>query len=63
MKNKMAPKFYGPHQVINKISQVTHGLDFLDKSHIHNVFHVSHLKKMLGKHQTTQTTFPTLDGE
>ena len=34
-----------------------------DKSRIHNVFHVSNLKKLLGQHQTTQMTLPTLDGE
>ena len=34
-----------------------------DKSRIHNVFHVSNLKRQLGQHQTTQTTLPTLDEE
>jgi hypothetical protein len=62
-KNKLAPKFYGPYQINKKISQVAYGLDLLDKSHIHNVFHVSCLKKMLGQHQTTQTMLPILDDE
>ena len=34
-----------------------------DKSRIHNVFHVSNLKRQLGQHQSAQTTLPTLDEE
>ena len=33
------------------------------ENRIHNVFHVSCLKKMLGKHQTIQTILPMLDDE
>ena len=42
-KNKLAPKFYGPYQITKKISQVAYKLQLQlpDKSHIHNVFHVS----------------------
>ena len=62
-KNKLAPKFYGPYQISNKISQVAYKLQLPDKSRIHNVFHVSCLKKMLGQHQTVQTILPMLDDE
>jgi hypothetical protein len=62
-KNKLAPRFYEPYQVNKKISQVVYRVDLPDKSCIHNVFHVSCLKKVLGKHQTTQTMFPTFDDE
>ena len=62
-KNKLALKFYGPDQITKKISQVGYELHLPDKSHIHNVFHVSCLKKMLGKHQTVQTILPMLDDE
>ena len=54
----MAPKFYGPYQITKKISQVEYKLQLPDKSHTHNIFHVSCLKKMLGKHQTVQTILP-----
>ena len=50
--NKLAPKFYGPYQIIRKISPVAYELKLPDKSRIHNVFHVSNLKKLLGQHQT-----------
>ena len=36
----MAPKFYGPFKVIDKVGTVAY--------HIHNVFHVSQLKKDIG---------------
>ena len=62
-KNKPGPKFYGPYQIIRKISPVAYELKLADKSRIHNVFHVSNLKKLLGQHQTAQTTLPTLDDE
>ena len=59
----MAPKFYGPYQITKKISPVAYELHLPDKSRIHNVFHVSCLKKMLGKHQMMQTLLPMLDDE
>ena len=47
-KNKLAPKFYGPYQIIRKISNVAYELKLPETSRIHNVFHVSNLKKLLG---------------
>ena len=62
-KNKLALKFYGPYQIIKKISQVAYGLSLPDISRVHNVFHVSCLKKALGNHQSPKTTLPILDDE
>ena len=62
-KNKLAPKFPGPYQITLNINQVAYKLQLPDKSRIHNVFHVSCLKKMLGKHQTVQTILPMLGDE
>ena len=59
----LAPKFYGSYQIIRKISPVAYELKLPDKSRIHNVFHVSNLKKLLGQHETTQTTLPSLGEE
>ena len=59
----MAPKFYGPYQITKKISQVVYELHLPNKSRIDNVFHVSCLKIMLGKHQMVQTILPMLDDE
>jgi hypothetical protein len=46
-KNKLAPKFYGPYQINKKISHVAYGLELPDKSRIHNIFHVSCLKRVI----------------
>ena len=61
-KNKLAPKFYGPYQIIRKISPATYELKLPDKSRIHNVFYVSNLKKLLGQHQSAQSTLPMKKG-
>jgi len=62
-KNKLAPKYYGPYQINRKISHVAYGLDLPDKSRIHNVFHVSCLKKVVGQRKKVQTLLPLLDEE
>jgi hypothetical protein len=49
------------HITINrKPSHVDYQLDLLDKSCIHNVFHVSCLIRVLGKQQKAQTILPML---
>jgi hypothetical protein len=62
-KNKLAPKYYGPYQINRKISHVAYGLDLPDKSRIHNVFHVSCLKKVVGQRKKVKTLLPLLDKE
>ena len=59
-KNKLDPKLYGPYQITKKISQVAYKLQLPDKIRIHNVFHVSCLKQILGQHQIIQTILPML---
>ena len=59
----MEPNFYGPYQINKKISQVAYGLSLPETSRVHNVFHVSCLKRALGNNQTSQTTLPSLDDE
>lgn len=60
-KNKLAPRFYGLYQINKKINQVTYNLILLDRSCVHNVFHVSCLKKALGKYQSIQKTLSNVD--
>ena len=43
--NKLAPKFYGSYQIIQKIIPIAYELKLQKKSQIHNVFHVSRVKK------------------
>nr|KYP73876.1 hypothetical protein KK1_006534 [Cajanus cajan] len=44
---KLAPRFYGPFQVVGKVSTVAYKLQLLESSRIHLVFHVSKLKKVI----------------
>ncbi|GKC14868.1 putative reverse transcriptase domain-containing protein [Tanacetum coccineum] len=47
-KGKLAPRFVGPFEIIEKIGTVAYRLDFLEKLNgVHDTFHVSNLKKCL----------------
>ena len=60
---KLAPKFYGPYKVLQKIGFVAYELEFPPYSRIHPVFHVSCLKKVIGSNIKAQTVLLELDIE
>lgn len=57
---KLAPKYFGPYQVVKKVGTVAYELELPPHSEIHPVFHVSLLKKKLGSHAVVQTALPVV---
>jgi hypothetical protein len=60
---KLQPRLYGPYRMIRTVREVTYELKLPKGSRIHNVFHVSCLKKALGQQVVSSTKLPTLDEE
>ena len=55
--NKLAPKYYGPYKVLQKIGSMACKLDLPTSSQVHPFFRVSFLKKVIGDKVPTQTIF------
>ena len=61
--DKLKPTFYGPYKFIRKVGEVAYELELPPNRKIHNVFHVSCLKKFLGQKTIVSTELPPLDDE
>ena len=60
---KLKPRFYGPYKVICKVGEVAYEIELLEGSRVHNVFHVSRLKKAIRQRVVPSTELPPLDEE
>jgi hypothetical protein len=60
---KLKPRFYGPYRIMHRVGKVTYELELPVGSKIHNVFHVSCLKKVVGQFISTSEELPPLDEE
>jgi hypothetical protein len=59
----MKPMFYGSYRVIERVGEVDYELEVSEGSKIHNVFHVSCIKKAVGQQVSILEELPPLDEE
>ena len=60
---KLKPRYYGPYRITRKVGQVAYELELPEGSKIHNVFHVSCLKRVIGQQVVASQELPPLDDE
>jgi hypothetical protein len=58
--SKLGPKFYGPYQVVQRIGEVSYKLKLTARAKIHDVFHVSLLKKFEGAPPDDEVPLPNI---
>jgi hypothetical protein len=57
---KLKPRFYGPYRIMHQVGELAYELELPEGRNIHNVFHVSCLKKEVGQFINTSKELPPL---
>ena len=60
---KLAPRFYGPYKIIQRIGNVAYKLELPPTAHIHPVFHVSQLRRAHGVSNSSPVLPPQLTSD
>ena len=60
---KLKPRYYGSFRIVRQVVEVAYELELPKDSRVHNVFHVSCLKKVLGQNVVPSVVLPPLDDE
>jgi hypothetical protein len=55
---KLKPRFYGPYRIMRRVGEVAFELELPEGSKVHNVLHVSCLKKAMGQFISTSEELP-----
>ena len=60
---KLAPNFFGPFQILQKVGCIAYKLDLPSTSGVHPVFHVSCAKAKIRQAVTPIPTLPPVDAQ
>lgn len=52
---KLAPRYYGPFPIVSRVGRVSYNLKFPASTKVHQVFHISQLKRAVGDYQVAAT--------
>jgi len=59
LRGKLRPRYIGPYEIIEKLNPVAYRLDLpIEFKHVHNVFHISQLRKYVPDLNHTIKTEP-----
>ncbi|XP_059075241.1 uncharacterized protein LOC131875201 [Cryptomeria japonica] len=60
---KLKRHYYGPFRIVRRVGEVAYELELPTDANVHNVFHLSCLKKAIGHPVIPSTVLPPLDEE